>query len=73
MPAKKLLPDLAPGQTFGLWVVVRPAVQKKKGGPRLYLVRCVCGEERELRIYDLRSGKSQSCGCQQPRKPQPWD
>lgn len=71
MSARKLLPDLTPGQRFGLWTIVRAV--EHKGGPRLYLVRCVCGEERTLRIYDLRSGRSESCGCQKPRKRYPWN
>ena len=64
MPARKLLPDLVPGQKFGLWTVVA-AVKEKPG--RLYLCRCECGTEKEVPIYALRSGSSQSCGCQRPR------
>lgn len=38
-----------------------------KGGGQIrpvYRFRCDCGREADLRIYSVRSGKTQSCGCQ---------
>lgn len=46
------------GSRFGSWVVLDP----KKSGLRVRCV-CDCGTERMVNIYNLRDGKTQSCGC----------
>lgn len=43
-------------QRFGRWTVV-------KAEGRAWKVRCECGTEKEVPPYDLRHGKSKSCGC----------
>lgn len=47
------------GRRFGRWVVVEKLSYKQK-----YLARCDCGEERNIRVYDLLQGKTTMCkGC----------
>lgn len=49
------------GQRFGLWTVIAEAANR---GRRAYwLCRCDCGTEREVNTDNLRSGRSQACGC----------
>ena len=50
------------GRVFGLWTVIEKAGNTARG---LALWRCVCkcGTEKIVGGGDLRSGKSQSCGC----------
>ena len=59
--AKTKLLDLT-GKQFGRLKVLKR--MSAIGIPHpLWLCRCNCGEERLVRGYDLRCGKSQSCGC----------
>lgn len=51
------------GQTFGHWLVLRQAGNDPRGAA-LWLARCDCGTERPVHGADLRTGRSQSCGCQ---------
>ena len=44
------------GDTFGEWTVL------KKLDSRNILCRCSCGVERSVSLYDLRKGKTKSCG-----------
>lgn len=44
------------GQTHGHWTVID---QTKS----MCLARCVCGTERWIRVGDMLSGKTKSCGC----------
>jgi hypothetical protein len=44
------------GDAYGSWVVVGGKWSRP-------LCRCVCGSERVVVGYDLRTGKSKSCGC----------
>ena len=46
------------GAQFGHWTFVRETA------PRVWYVRCVCGEERSVDYRSLRRGLSASCGCQ---------
>lgn len=59
---------LLPGQRFGRWTVLRyvglrPACRGSRNRLRVYLCRCDCGKEREVRGSDLTRGVSSSCGC----------
>lgn len=57
---------LMPGERFGSFVVVGPGepyVDKRGRSQRRWLVRCDCGNERNVWASSLRSGKSTSCGC----------
>lgn len=44
------------GDTFGEWTVIKDI------GNRYFLCRCSCGVEKSVHSYDLRKGKSKSCG-----------
>lgn len=44
-------------------VVIAPAGANKKRA--MWLCRCDCGKEKDIRGHDLRRGYSRSCGCRQ--------
>ena len=48
--------DIKKGDKFNEWEVIQDL------GNRHYLCRCSCGVEKVVRSYDLRMGKSKSCG-----------
>ena len=48
---------VADGTRFGAWTFLG------FGEGYRYRVRCICGEDREVRSQDLRNGLSSSCGC----------
>ena len=50
------------GNTYGKLTVIKRAENDKHGKTR-WLCRCECGNESTPNGADLRSGKSQSCGC----------
>ena len=50
------------GLPFGYYTAIRQDGCNSKGIP-YWLCRCRCGNERRVRVYDLLSGASQSCGC----------
>jgi hypothetical protein len=56
IPHRPTFIDLT-GCQFRRWTVVTFV------GNRRWLCRCVCGREKAVAGYDLRSGKSRSCGC----------
>lgn len=47
------------GDRYGKWVVIESC----NGGSSVWLCRCDCGAQKEVRGYNLTSGKSTSCGC----------
>lgn len=49
------------GQRFGRLTVIERA--PNKGKRTVWLCRCDCGNEKEIRQEDLHSGKTVSCGC----------
>lgn len=50
------------GQTFGRYKVIRRDI--RKGKEARWLCQCSCGSPiRSISAYDLRSGRSKSCGC----------
>lgn len=49
------------GQRFGRFTVVRPV--EKRNGLTMWLCRCDCGKEKEIRTTHLRNGRSKSCCC----------
>lgn len=52
------------GKTFGYWTVVKQDKPKsEKDKHKMYLCRCICGEERSIRKSVLIHDKSRSCGC----------
>ncbi len=54
------------GKQIGAWTVVEFSHSHPDRG-KYWRCRCVCGAERIIRQCDLRSGKTQSCGCQHPK------
>lgn len=63
------------GDRYGRLSVVRelPVRRRPSGGTeRWFLCRCECGNETDVRLSRLRSGKTRSCGCLiVPPKPSP--
>ncbi len=51
------------GQRFGKLTALEPV--GRQNGNVTWLCRCDCGRETVVRVDHLRSGHSQSCGCQQ--------
>lgn len=49
------------GKTFGRWAVLADAPQRDKN--LMYACRCACGTERAVLGFQLRNGRSKSCGC----------
>jgi hypothetical protein len=49
------------GQEFGRLTVIKQAVSKN--GRIAWNCKCDCGKEKDIIAKDLRSGKTQSCGC----------
>lgn len=56
----------ATGMVFGAWTVIGEGSRGPKG-PR-WICRCVCGKESLHYVGKLRSGGTQSCGCQYMRQ-----
>lgn len=54
------------GQIFGRWTVLSKA-ESKDGSP-MWVCRCLCGVIRSVAGCNLRSGHSQSCGCERIEK-----
>ena len=65
--------DIA-GQTFGNWTALEPTWrQGKYRRNRVWICQCACGVKKEVGSYQLRHGKSRSCGgvgCSDYRKHQ---
>ena len=54
-------PKCHTGEQYGYWTVLDECCRY---GTRTYWkCRCVCGEEKFVRIDDLNAGKTKSCGC----------
>ena len=53
------------GQRFGRLLVLRKSDEdiQKKSTLIMWHCICDCGNEVDVRSQDLRSGKTQSCGC----------
>jgi hypothetical protein len=53
--------QVPPGTQFTQWTVLAEATPSDT--QRRVLCRCVCGTERVVQLGNLRTGRSQSCGC----------
>lgn len=49
------------GQTFGRWTVIERGTPKRSH--QYWHCQCACGVHRQVENYQLRTGKSLSCGC----------
>ena len=47
-------------KTYGKWLVLQ---EVDDASPRAARVRCTCGVEREVPVYNLAAGLSRSCGA----------
>lgn len=56
------IPSVKPKDKFGKWTVIRRKGSDPRGEP-IFECRCVCGTIRPLTSYNLRKGRSGSCGC----------
>jgi hypothetical protein len=54
-------PDLKIGEKFNRWTILKKAPSRKYRS--VYLCQCECGVEKEIYAYNLKFGKSKSCGC----------
>ena len=50
------------GKIFDRWEVLEFIIAPTRY-QRYYKCRCSCGKEKEVGAYELRSGRSRSCGC----------
>ena len=61
---KKL--DVPAGSKFGRYTVIKEVaaeITPKGKCKRMFLCKCECGREVKVRLENLRSGNSKSCGC----------
>lgn len=59
--------EVSPGDSFGLWKVIKETNGYFKEGKKLdraFEVKCACGKHKEINLQSLKTGTSKSCGCQ---------
>lgn len=61
--SKRTRPIDLMGQTFGRLSVIARAAENRKSGEARWICRCSCGGSRVVPGRNLRSGRTQSCGC----------
>lgn len=61
------LPDTKPGDAYGALTVTAEDERERSSGIafRRFACRCQCGTKVSVRLQNLRSGNTQSCGCLQ--------
>jgi hypothetical protein len=52
------------GQRYGRLVALERVASRKRG-QAMWMFRCDCGVEKEIRLGNVRSGRTRSCGCWQ--------
>lgn len=55
------------GKKYGKLLVVRQ-VEPSKSGHTRYLCKCDCGVEKIFQAQNIRTGKSESCGCERAKQ-----
>lgn len=58
--------DMFPGTVYGNLIVLGKAESTKRHGKSK--VRCCCGKQFEVLNFNLRNGKTTSCGCKKSLK-----
>jgi len=53
---------IKPGDVFERLTIIKDT-GKRQGNCIKWLCKCLCGKLKEVRTTDLKSGKTQSCGC----------
>lgn len=56
------------GQRFGKLIALYPIYFEEKDKHTIWHCKCDCGNECDIDMGNLRSGKSQSCGCTQSKQ-----
>lgn len=56
------------GRTFNYWTVLSRVPSAKKNQVAIYLCRCKCGTEKQIRAPHLYYENSRSCGCYQKER-----
>lgn len=51
------------GKVYGRWTVMGPSETRHPKRYKMWLCRCLCGQDKAVPGPHLRSGESQSCGC----------
>lgn len=59
---------LEQNEKYGFLTVIKYSHKDRHQQP-YYLVRCVCGTEKSVREYRLKSGNTKSCGCMKKYHP----
>jgi hypothetical protein len=54
---------ITPGVTLGRWTILARGESRIGAREAVWLARCECGTEREVRASSMRSGVSVGCGC----------
>lgn len=64
--AERIIPEKSIGRKFGKLTVIRfVRFDYEPSGIRvpIYLFQCECGNEKEIKFYNVRNGNTTSCGC----------
>lgn len=54
------------GSIFNRLTLIREV--EKRNSERYFLCRCICGNEKEYRLINIRNNHTQSCGCLQKER-----
>ena len=49
------------GKKYNKLTILKYSSTRGKG--KLVICKCECGTEKKLKLYDLKNGKTKSCGC----------
>lgn len=50
------------GKQYGRWTVIK-RVENSSNQRSQWLCKCACGNQKVIKLCDLRNGRSRSCGC----------
>lgn len=64
---------IEPGMKYGMLTAIKDAKKKDSKGESMWLFRCDCGKEKEIRASRVVSGGAKSCGCKSSRLTNSWE